>query len=328
LTADPPVTWLLCDDRAGNRSQCNGVAAALGWPCEVKEIRYTALAKLPNALLRAGLWGVEVESKQAINPPWPGLVIAAGRRTAPIAQWIKKQNFGNTRIVQIMHPGGSGIEAFDLVVVPEHDDHAPLRNGLSITGAPHAITGERLATEKTKWEKTFRHLPGPKIALIVGGSTKNRTFTPAMAQELGRKASNMASEAGGSLLISTSRRTGESAQQALLGEIKVPSFNYNWGDGGENPYFGFLSSADGVIVTGDSMSMCSEACATTGPVYIYAPDGLITRKHARLHASLYQHGYARPLADLFEDWQHAPLNPANDIAAAIHNLLVSEQEPS
>jgi hypothetical protein len=37
----------------------------------------------------------------------------------------------------------------------------------------------------------------------------------------------------------------------------------------ENPYFGFLGLADSIIVTGDSMSMVAEACATRKPVYIF-----------------------------------------------------------
>ena len=79
--------------------------------------------------------------------------------------------------------------------------------------------------------------------------------------------------------------------------------------------------ADAVIVTGDSVSMCSEACATTGPVYIYAPEALSTAKHARLHSELFDKGYARPLAGRLETWTHAPLNPAEDVARAVRERI-------
>ena len=108
---------------------------------------------------------------------------------------------------------------------------------------------------------------------------------------------------------------------ALLGEIAVPQRVYRWGDEGENPYYGYLAVADAVIVTGDSVSMCSEACATTGPVYIYAPEALITAKHARLHSELFEKGYARPLAGRLETWTHAPLNPAGDVARAVRERM-------
>ena len=96
-----------------------------------------------------------------------------------------------------------------------------------------------------------------------------------------------------------------------------------WGDAGDNPYFGYLARADHIIVTGDSVSMCSEACATPKPVYIFAPKALIGDKHARLHDGLYAKGYARPLQALktLDDWTHARLNAAVDVADAIKKHL-------
>ena len=91
--------------------------------------------------------------------------------------------------------------------------------------------------------------------------------------------------------------------------------------GGTNPYRGYLALADGVVVTGDSVSMCSEVCATQAPVYIYAPSALITPKHARLHQSLYAGGYARPLSGNWEAWTHPRLNAAETIVEAMRERL-------
>jgi uncharacterized protein len=44
-------------------------------------------------------------------------------------------------------------------------------------------------------------------------------------------------------------------------------------------------------------------------------------KHARLHAELYEKGYARPLAGMLQEWSHPPLNAAEDVAAAIRDRL-------
>ena len=52
--------------------------------------------------------------------------------------------------------------------------------------------------------------------------------------------------------------------------ITVPAHLYRWTKGdNDNPYFAFLGLADAVVVTGDSMSMLAEACATRKPVYIF-----------------------------------------------------------
>lgn len=323
-TDDPPAAgpaiWLLIDDRAGNRSQCLGVAEALGLSFEVRDLEYTAAGALPLGFLGASFFGLSAKSRAELAPPWPDLVIAAGRRTAPVARRIKRVNGGATYLVQIMDPGSTGIDEFDLVAAPRHDTITERPNVMRITGAPHRITPARLAAAAAEWRGRFADLPRPWIALIVGGSTRRRTFTDAMARDLGRAASAMAGDAGGALLVTTSRRTGAAAQ-ALLGEIAVPKRVYRWGDEGENPYYGYLAVADAVIVTGDSVSMCSEACATTGPVYIYAPEALSTAKHARLHSELFDKGYARPLAGRLETWTHAPLNPAEDVARAVRERI-------
>ena len=318
--AGGPAIWLLIDDRAGNRSQCLGVAEALGLKFEVRGREYTAAAALPHVGLGASFFGLTAKSRAELAPPWPDLVIAAGRRTAPVARRIKRLNGGATYLVQIMDPGSTGAGEFDLIAAPRHDTITERPNVMRITGAPHRITPARLTAAAAEWRGRFAGLPRPWIALIVGGSTRRRTFTDAMARELGRAASAMAADAGGALLVTTSRRTGAAAQ-ALLGEIAVPKRVYRWGDEGENPYYGYLAVADAVIVTGDSVSMCSEACATTGPVYIYAPEALITAKHARLHSELFEKGYARPLAGRLETWTHAPLNPAEDVARAVRERM-------
>ncbi|MBT3360462.1 MAG: nucleoside-diphosphate sugar epimerase [Rhodospirillales bacterium] len=312
----PPVIWVLLDDRAGNRSQCLGVAEALGLRFFTHELEYVAAAALPNFFVGASFGGLTPSSRVNLVSPWPDLVIAAGRRTAPIARKIKKDSGGATMLVQIMYPGHTGADEFDLIAAPRHDEIAPAPNMLEITGAPHRVNEKKLAEAADEWQGRFADLPKPRIALIVGGSSRRRKFTSEMATELGRKAAKMASATGGSLLVTTSRRTGE-AEAALLAEINDPNFVFRWGDEGENPYFGFLALADTVIVTGDSVSMVSEACATPAPVYIYGPKALTPQKHTKLHRELFERGFARPLGDAFEEWTHDPLNAAGEIAEEV-----------
>lgn len=316
-----PVIWLLVDDRAGNRSQCAGVADALDLPFVMKEIRYTPLAKLPGHVLRGSLWGLTSDSRDQLSPPWPDLVIAAGRRTAPVALHLKKRSGGMTKLVHLMWPGAFASDQFDLICVPNHDDVPDLDNVLRTTGAPGPLDRVQDAKRKLEMPHNFAALPGPRIAVLCGGSTKNKQFTDTMAAGLGRATSTMALGAGGSLLVTTSRRTGE-AVDALLEEIHAPAIIHRWDDGTENPYRDFLQFADAFVVTGESISMISEACSTGRPVYIYAPTGLATEKHARFHKELYELGLARPLGTAFERWRYPPLNVAADIASAIREKVL------
>ena len=316
--------WLLIDDRAGNKAQVLGVAEALGFAYEVKDIAYNKAAVLPNVVLGASFKMLTPTCRKDLVEPWPDLVIAAGRRTAPVARSIKKLSGGKTSLVQVMYPGSRGEDDFTLIAVPSHDGLPQAPNRLEITGAPHGVTPEVLTKANETWAGKFDHLPKPHIALIVGGSTKRKTFTPQMADELGHHAAGLANASGGSLLITTSRRSTPEATKALLDAIgDTPANVFKWGDEGENPYFGYLSLADHVIVTGDSVSMCSEACATPKPVYIFAPKPLIGHKHAHLHADLYAKGLAEPFEDVktLDNWTHAPLNAAQDVADEIKRRL-------
>jgi hypothetical protein len=325
--ATGPLVWALLDDRAGNRSQCLGVVEALGLAHRRRELRYRSLAALPNALLGASFLGLTADARRPLTPPWPAVVIGVGRRTAPVGRRIKHLAGGGVLAVQIMDPG-SGRGDFDLVAVPRHDGATPGANVMSMTGAPHGLTAPVLAEARETWAPRLAGLPAPRIAVIVGGRTRRRPFGEAMARQLGKTVDRMAGKAGGSLMVSTSRRTG-AAEAALLGEITAPAEVYRWGDAGENPYRGYLAVADAIVVTGDSVSMCSEACAGTGPVYIFAPEGAVVDKHARLHRELYDAGLARPLAEGgLGSWSHPPLNAAADVAAEIRRRLEAPPDPA
>ena len=52
--------------------------------------------------------------------------------------------------------------------------------------------------------------------------------------------------------------------------IDAPAYFYRWTKGADdNPYYGLLGQADKVVVTADSISMVTEACASGRPVYLF-----------------------------------------------------------
>jgi len=318
------TVWALTDDRPGNNVQVLGVAQATGCTVSEKAIRYTGFARLPNIIRRATLAGVTDASRTGLQAPWPDVVIAAGRRSAPVARWIKRQSGGKTKLVQIMYPGRVGAKDFDLIVVPDHDAKRGVQswpNVMTITGAPTLITTELLRDQAVHWRDRFDGLPRPYIAVVVGGATRRRPFSKDQALELGTQAADLARIFGGSVFVTTSRRTGRDAELALLQVIPEPREVFTWGQDGENPYTGFLALADMIVVTGDSVTMCAEACATEASVFIYAPDNSVTAKHARLHTRLYEGGYARPMAEVREKWSREPLRPAQAVADRVLSLI-------
>jgi len=323
--------WVLTDNRPGTATQALAVAEQLGRPFVEKRLAYDGLARLPNFLRGASLVGVDADTRAALTAPWPDLVISAGRRAAPVARWIKAQADKPVKLVHIMSPGRAGASDFDLIAIPRHDCAVPGGddpNVLRITGAPHRITEAALRAAREKWQPRIGHLPCPYIAVLVGGATNRKPFPVAVAADLGRRVAEMAKAANGSVLLVTSRRTGADADAALNAAISKPRATYFWGDTGDNPYQGFLALADVIVVTGDSVSMAAEACATGKAVFIAAPADITSAKHQRLHRELYDAGYARPFDGTYATWSHPPSNAATEIAAAVEKLIGADRAPA
>jgi uncharacterized protein len=317
----PPRTWVLADDQPGNVNQALAVAEALAWPFLIKTIRYGPLARLPNRLLGASLLGLTAPARAGLAPPWPELVIAAGRRTAPVARWLKRRAPA-ALLVQLMWPGSA--RGLDLVAVPAHDDLPDRPEVLRTAGAPHRISPERLAAAASALAPRLADLPRPRVACLVGGSNRAIPFTVADAMTLARQASALARSRAGSLLVTTSRRTDEACAAALAGAIDVPRLVHRWSAqsaGSDNPYLGLLGAADAIIVTADSASMCTEACASGRPVFLFRPAAGASARLARLHATLEAAGYLRPLGAAWPERLPPPLDPATAVADAIRARL-------
>jgi mitochondrial fission protein ELM1 len=128
-------------------------------------------------------------------------------------------------------------------------------------------------------------------------------------------------------MIATSRRTGAVCDTALAEALpRVPHLLHGFSKGGHNPYIEYLASADAVMVTGDSTSMCTEACATGRPVFLYRMPGGTPEKQRRLHERLADLGYVFPLDAPWPERMPPPLYPQRDVAEAILGRLPALRE--
>ena len=320
------ILWVLMDDRRGSVGQALGVIGALNknkFTAIEKQVCYTKWARLPNLIRNYSLIGLTADSKKNICPPFPDYVLSISRRTAPIALYIKKHS-PQTKIIQLMHPGNAGLSDFDLVIVPKHDKNKKnVPNIHYITGCPHKITPEFLQNARNIWAEKFADLPKPLTAVIIGGAIKNKPFSDDNAIALGKAVNKLKQKIGGAILLTTSRRTGKSAEKLILNELQnIPQYTYLWGDISENPYSGFLACADNIIVTGDSVSMCCEATATKKPLYIFTGRNWLTAKHQRFIDSLCEDCCAILLEDenAADFIPQKSLNAAQEVAELIEKL--------
>jgi len=293
--AGGPRVWVLSDGKPGHTTQSVGLAEALGWPFEVRELRFRRRAAWERALTRlfgrlpASCSGVRRDARTGLTPPWPDLVITTGWRGAPVARWIAEQSGGRTRTVVMGRQGGWLAEAFDAVVTCRHFDAPPHPARIETLLPLHRISTKQLAQARARTPGPLEDAPRPLLVVLVGGSTRRFVLDAQGARRLAARARQMALERGGSVLAVTSRRTGSEATAILEGELADVGRVDRWApDRDHNPYLDHLAAADAILVTGESESMLAEALACGVPVATFPlaerPGGLPARIQAALVA--------------------------------------------
>ena len=183
-----PAVWVLLGDKVGGNGQLTSLADALGWPYEVKHLRYNTLNRCPNVFLGASVLSVDPRRSSPLTPPWPDLVLAASRRSAPVARWIRKQSGGRTRLVHLIHTQAP-LHLFDLIVTTPQYRLPDRPNILHNTAPLNRIAPERLAAAATQWQPQLADVQRPYTALLVGGNSSVYEFDVKTATLLAQQAS-------------------------------------------------------------------------------------------------------------------------------------------
>lgn len=316
--ASSPRVWVLHDGKPGMASQALGLAEATGFP--FVERRLTV--RRPWDWLAPLLWVAPLyaarEAGRRLAPPWPDLVIGCGRNTVRPALAIRRASGGRTLAAHVQDPRFAR-DAFDLLVVPEHDRLRGPRV-LVTAGAVHRVTEQRLVAERRRFP-VLATLPRPVLGVLIGGANRAYRFD---LGRLGMIADNVAAavrQSGGSAVVTPSRRTG-AAGLAVLRERLAGVPGAIWDGSGDNPYFAYLAVADALLVTADSVSMISEAAATGKPVHILELAGG-DAKFARFHQAMRQAGITRPFAGAIEHWSYAPPDDTARAGAALRDLVLA-----
>ncbi|ESQ83471.1 hypothetical protein AEAC466_12410 [Asticcacaulis sp. AC466] len=319
---EPVTIWVVSDGRAGIENQALGLAEAVGriTPAKIviKRIRYarlfdrlpTTLKLFPDAMLR--------QDSDPLTAPYPDIWIAAGRATLPHSLRIKARSGGKTFVVQLQDPKHDP-KAFDLVIAPEHD-HVSGANVLSLIGSTNRITAKTLADAYMGWEDRLSPLPHPRVAVLVGGRSKAYDIDEAHASILAAEIHSAITNACGSVLLTVSRRTPDTARRILTDALAdLPGLIF---DGqGENPYFAFLRAADRFLITEDSVNMATEAAATGKPIQILSMERRTLgsgEKFEEFHETLRAKGITHPFNATLSGEAYPPLD---ETARAAQHLL-------
>ncbi|WP_051432284.1 mitochondrial fission ELM1 family protein [Rhodovibrio salinarum] len=259
---DLPV-WALLGPKAGDNEQVIALAEALERPYRIVRLRYTGAYRLPNRLLGATLHSLAAADPD-LTPPWPKLVLAAGRRSVPVARWIQRVAGHRVRLVQIGRPRAP-LGWFDLVLAPPQY-HLPARRNLVRLPLP-LVRAQRADDPHPAWTARIADLPAPRAAVLIGGDARARDLTRATVWKTLDAAAERVGH-GGSLMVTTSPRTEEGRLPDLQTSCATLVYRWHAQSGRDNPMDAFLDKADRIVVTGDSVSMLARAVATGKPVTV------------------------------------------------------------
>ena len=342
-----PARWVLVlnDGKLGHLKQSLAVVEALKeqrpeLTHQVVDIQYRHGAGRLLALLwswwtprstgaaRCLAWALAPASSASLLSRYADIIISCGASTAPVNLLWSAAN--DAKPLVIMNPAPLPLRRFSLVIAPRHDALPRRANVVQVDGAIVARMREddlRAARERLAAHPNYRPAgaaepPRPVIAVFVGGDTDHYAFTAAFAEALIAQVQAACEAAGGSCLVTTSRRTPPEIEHVLAERLghdpRCRLLLIASRDPIDGTMDGMLGSADAAVVTGESVSMVSESCASGRRVLVVEPPLRRADRARRTKHRRFLRGLA--LADRIR------LIPVEDLGPAIQ-VALKEREP-
>ncbi len=300
----PPVVWTLSDGGPGNTTQVRALVDALGWSARALEPPLGTFSRLAFASRGAHLRGLDPRGRDRapLDPPWPDLLIVAGRRVAPVARWIRRASRGHTRVVALGPKAATPADAVDLAVTPR---------GAMLFPHPNRIETERPLVRPassigaaSRWRDRLRAIRGRKLVLLLGSGTERLGLDERGAEALGRLVAESASDLGAALLVSASRHTRRDVFAGCLRGVGEAAFvHHETADQKpeERAWPALLEVGDVFVMAGLGETAIAEICALDKPVFL-SPQRRAGRRlwpaiRDRVVAAIVARAHARPTND-------------------------------
>ncbi len=262
-----PTVWTLTDGAPGNDAQVAALVDALGWSAEPRRVSLGARAALPLMTGGAHVRTLRGTADEAgLSAPWPDLVVAAGRRVAPVARWIRAQARGRTRIVALGPKVATPAEAVDLAVTPRAAGFFP---------HPHRLETERPLVARPRisavWRERIGAIPGRRLVLVFGSGSDALGIDRDGAEGLGRLVSESAASLGCSVIVSASRHARPDLLEACLhglGRVALVHRETSEQRPEERPWGALLDGGDLFVLIGLGETTLAELVETGKPVFL------------------------------------------------------------
>ena len=202
------------------------------------------------------------------------VVISAGSSASLVNRFLALEN--NSKNAVVMKPQGMKLNKFNMVVLPWHDrKRGAGKEAIIVDTAPNLIDEEYLRNAASKMQKlaVFEKESG-KIGVLLGGDNKDYALTPELTRGLLESVLGAARKKDTDLLFTTSRRTPKESEIIVADTLRpekrcrflVIANEKNIPDA----VGGILALSDIVVVSGESISMISEAIASGKRVIVFS----------------------------------------------------------
>ncbi|WIY24323.1 mitochondrial fission ELM1 family protein [Parasedimentitalea psychrophila] len=244
------------------------------------------------------------------------IIIGAGRHVAPLVSALASRLQGKS--IAVLNPE-LPFDNFDIVVLPEHDGLSG-SNVLTALGSLGRVTPKRIEREALLQAARFAHLTQPKLAVLIGGRSREFTWTDLDEARLLAACAKLVA-GGWTLLVTPSPRTDPILMDRLRASVD-PKRCWVWDLLGPNPYPAILGLAEAVLVTEDSVNMVSEASSSGLPVHVFRVSGRHP-KMAKFYCAMQARSAVREFDGMIEHWYYAPLSETDRLAEIIGLRLLT-----
>ena len=268
-----PLIWALKSSRSGENSQILMLSKALssryGWPVKVMTLNYRLWSSGLGLLRGKGFGGVNLTISDALQPPWPDILVSGSLSNEPVARQIQALSGGRTKLVFLGRTWADD-DLFDLIIttpqyrLPERPNI--LHNLLTISEHSHVGLANGVRQASSRWP----NLSPPYLTVLLGGRSGSFMLGPHATRRLVVLVNRLAAKMNASVLATTSARTHPDVAEIFCTALTVPHHFHRFQLNQEaNPYAAMMAAGSRFIVTGDSVAMLSEAIITGRPVYIF-----------------------------------------------------------
>jgi mitochondrial fission protein ELM1 len=235
---------------------------------------FTSRCQGRMALLK---WALEGESYKNAIERYADVVISCGSALFSANKLLKMEN--HARNLTVLDPGRFNRRAFDLIVIPRHDISGGIReeeNVIVTDLAPNLVEPEELAHHREEMRSERDSKYGVRIGFLLGGDNPYFCFGKTLVRSVAEGIKNACEKLNGSLYMTTSRRTPETCEnimkEAFRDYRRCLKFVSGKDDQDKHTVEKILGISDVVIVSGESISMVSEAVSSGRPVLVFMPD--------------------------------------------------------